>query len=203
MNNQADAKEALMRAWPSIVRECRQVLGSELHYQAMIYHCLRHYGKVPIDQIGMNVKMKINNPVSKFFKDHEGTRAEAYKGMVEPTPDIVIFNQSINGDWRRRNYENSLRNMLIAIEMKASERYEDRLKPKEIIPDIEKVAAIREEVQNIGSRVVPVMLIVDTAPEEKEQMTLKSIEVVKNAARKEGVCLFYLSRKDMWKTGWK
>jgi len=66
MNNQADAKEALMRAWPSIVRECRQVLGSELHYQAMIYHCLRHYGKVPIDQIGMNVKMSINKPKTNY-----------------------------------------------------------------------------------------------------------------------------------------
>ncbi|MGI9280021.1 MAG: hypothetical protein ACR2PX_10390 [Endozoicomonas sp.] len=62
-----DAKDALLRAWPMIQEECLQVLGSELHYQAMLYHCLRTAGAVPIDQLGMNVKIWISNPVSSLF----------------------------------------------------------------------------------------------------------------------------------------
>ena len=44
--SQAEALEALTQSWPRIVDECRGVLGSELHYQAVIYHCLRRVGKV-------------------------------------------------------------------------------------------------------------------------------------------------------------
>src|SRR3954462_6798811 len=36
-----DALEALQRSWPTFVIERRFVLGSELHYQAFLYHCLR------------------------------------------------------------------------------------------------------------------------------------------------------------------
>jgi hypothetical protein len=36
-----DALEALQRSWPTFVIERRSVLGSELHYQALLYHCLR------------------------------------------------------------------------------------------------------------------------------------------------------------------
>jgi len=52
-----DALEAFRRAWLRFVIECRSVLGSELHYQALLYHCLRTYGKVPSRQLGMNVKI--------------------------------------------------------------------------------------------------------------------------------------------------
>ena len=49
----------LLKAWPAIVDECRAVWGSELHYQAMIYHALRTAGRVPREQLGMNVKIMI------------------------------------------------------------------------------------------------------------------------------------------------
>lgn len=61
---QADALSALRRAWSPFVAECRSVLGSELHYQALLYHCLRTYGGVPSQQLGMNVKIWITDVVS-------------------------------------------------------------------------------------------------------------------------------------------
>ena len=55
-------------AWPTIIEECRAVLGGELHYQAIIYHCLRHAG-VPRNQLGMNVKQWIAGPITPLFQD--------------------------------------------------------------------------------------------------------------------------------------
>lgn len=56
MRTPVEALEALIRSWPMIVEECRCVLAAELHYQAVVYHCLREVGGVPPGQIGMNVK---------------------------------------------------------------------------------------------------------------------------------------------------
>ena len=63
MQTRDDALGALQRAWPPFVAECRSVLGSELHYQALLYHCLRAHGSVPSRQLGMNVKMWITDVV--------------------------------------------------------------------------------------------------------------------------------------------
>lgn len=52
----------------SIKKECLSVLGSELYDQAMIYHCLRTQGAVPMSHLGMNVKMWVDDPVSDLFK---------------------------------------------------------------------------------------------------------------------------------------
>lgn len=57
IETQEDALGALQRAWSPFVAECRSALGSELHYQAILYHCLRSYGQIPPGQLGMNVKM--------------------------------------------------------------------------------------------------------------------------------------------------
>ncbi len=59
-----DALEAFKQAWPPFVAECRSVLGSELHYQALLYHCLRVYGQAPLGQLGMNVKIWITEVTS-------------------------------------------------------------------------------------------------------------------------------------------
>lgn len=64
METATDAIGRLRRAWPQVVVECRDVLGSELHYQAVVYHCLRDSGSVPRRQIGMNVKQWITLPVT-------------------------------------------------------------------------------------------------------------------------------------------
>ena len=125
----ADALGTLRRAWPSFVTECRSVLGSELHYQALLYHCLRTHGGVPSRQLGMNVKIWIEPLTTEYFKNLDKQHAEGYGGGYEPIPDVVIFRPEIEGDFRRRNNEKTLRQMLVAVEVKASERYLGDLRP--------------------------------------------------------------------------
>ena len=84
MQSIEEAKVALKTAWPLIKSECLSVLGSELHYQAMIYHALRTDGRVPANQIGMNVKMWIDNPVSELFKRLSDRKHENYRRGFEP-----------------------------------------------------------------------------------------------------------------------
>ena len=104
-----------------IVDECRAVLGSKLHYQAVIYHCLRATG-VPRTQVGMNVKQWITDPVTPLFRQLDARKHELYRGGFERIPDIVLCNPDIGGDWRRRRREVTLKHMLLAIEVKVSER---------------------------------------------------------------------------------
>jgi hypothetical protein len=202
MNNQNEAKEIFTESWRYIIRDCRLALGSELHYQAMIYHCLRKYGNVPIDQIGMNVKMWIDHPKTKLFRMYDKEKNPDFQGGFEPIPDVVLFKPSVNGDWRRRNHENTIRRMLMAIEVKASERNDGRLRPGELISDIEKLDALRQEVRLRDASVVPVMLVVDTAPEEDERMIPASLDEVCEFAKSSGIALFYLSPDDTRETGW-
>jgi hypothetical protein len=202
MNNQGEAKAAVMKAWPHIVKECRQVLGSELHYQAMIYHCLRQYGKIPIDQIGMNVKMWIDTPKTPLFKQKDKTKQIDYQGGFEPIPDIVLFKPSIHGDWRRRNNQNTLTHMLMAIEVKASERQNLRLRPKEIMNDIDKLDAHLDEIRHRGGSMVPVVMIIDTAPDEKEQMLPVNLPFIQDHARNKNIGFFYVSLDKKFQPDW-
>ncbi len=193
VETRADALDALTRAWTSFVAECRSVLGSELHYQALLYHCLRAHGQVPSRQLGMNVKIWITDVVSELFRKLDKKKREGFRGGFEPIPDVVIFRPEINGDFRRRNRENTLRQMLVAIEVKASERYLGRLQPGEIVKDIEKLEALRIEARHKGSEVLGAVVTIDTAPEENERMTPEACRLTEAAARNLGVCLFYVS----------
>lgn len=193
VRNQIDALNAVDRAWPFIISECRDVLGSELHYQAMVYHCLRVHGQVSVSQLGMNVKMWITDPVSELFRTLDGKKHKDFRGGFEPIPDVVIFSDAIQGDWRRRNHKQTLRDMLLAIEIKASERKGDRLTKVEIVTDILKLAAHREEVRYRGADFVPVVMVVDTAPLREERMKPAAIEAAKTAAAEHEVELYYLS----------
>jgi len=143
MQTEQEALVVLQNTWPYITKECGAVLGSELHYQAMIYYCLRHYGRVPKTQIGMNVKMWIDHPVSDEFKALDRRKHQDFQGGFEPIPDIVLFSPQIRGDWRRRNNHATLLNMLVAIEVKASERAKGRLTGGEITKDIRKLRSQR------------------------------------------------------------
>lgn len=192
-----DALEAFRRAWPSFVTECRSVLGSELHYQALLYHCLRTHGPVPSRRLGMNVKMWMTDVVTDLFRKLDEKKHPDYRGGFEPIPDVVIFRPEIEGDWRRRNRDNPLRQTLMAIEVKASEREKKRLGPKEIVDDILKLEALRiEALHRGGSDMLSAVAIVDTAPEANERMTPYARHVVEAAARERGVCLFYASPSD-------
>ncbi|WP_419533722.1 hypothetical protein [Endozoicomonas sp.] len=194
MDSLQEAKTALIQAWPAIQEECLGVLGSELHYQAMIYHCLRQYGAVPKNQLGMNVKMWIREPVTELFQKLAVSKRTGYQTGFEPIPDVVIFDQQIDSDWRRRNQEKTLLHMFIAIEVKASERMNGRLRPKEITTDIEKLVAHRTEAQHRGGQMLPVMLIIDSAPLENERMTSEALKSIKQIAAENRVELLYCAR---------
>jgi hypothetical protein len=193
----ADALGTLKRAWPTFVTECRSVLGSELNYQALLYHCLRAHGGVPFGQVGMNVKIWIEPVTTEYFRNLDEQHAEGYGGGYEPVPDVVIFRSEIEGDWRRRNNENTPRQMLVAVEVKASERHLGRLTASEIVDDIKKLDALRTEASHKGgSEVLPAVVVVDTAPEANERMASYARQEVKAAAREHGVGLFYVSPSD-------
>lgn len=193
MNTSDEAIALLRDAWPMIVEECRACLGGELHYQAMIYHCLRSSGG-PRGQIGMNVKQWITNVASEVFRKADLRKHVDYRGGFEPIPDIVLFKPTVGADWRRRNPEHTMREMLVAIEVKASERHLNRLGRAEICRDIEKLAAHKEEIIARGSDMTPVMLVVDTASDEEERMTEWALQESRERASEMGVLWLYLGR---------
>ena len=195
MDTVEKAKIALLSAWPKIKEECLSVFGSELHYQAMVYHCLRDHGPVPVSQLGTNVKIWIDSPRSRLFKSLDKKKHKDYQGGFEPIPDVVIFHPSINSDWRRRNRDNTLTRMLISMEVKASERSKSRLQPGEIVADIEKLAALREEVEHKGSKMFPVIVVIDSAPLDEERMTSYGKELFVDRARELEVGVLYCSQE--------
>jgi hypothetical protein len=173
------------------VDECRAVLGPELHYQSMIYHALRTAGEVPRRQLGMNVKIWIDDPFSAKFKERDKRKIVEFQGGYEPIPDVAIFHRGVKGDFRRRNCDETFNNLLLAVEVKASERDKSRLRPGEIKDDIEKLDALRQEVRYWESDMIPVMLVLDTAPLQEERMVKYSLEEVQDHARQLDVRLFY------------
>jgi hypothetical protein len=193
MNTRKQAVQKLKLAWPYIVTECRQVLGSELHYQAIVYHCLRLYGEVPLSQIGMNVKIGIIGPTSELLKKLDAKRHLDYQGMVEPIPDVCLFSSKVGSDWRRRNHDKTLVTLLLAIELKASERKNGRLRSGEIISDIEKLAAHCQEAKARDAGFIPVVMVIDTAPDESERMLLTSRDLAMAKAKELSVGFMYLS----------
>jgi hypothetical protein len=190
--NRAEATELLRAAWPLIVDESRAVLGGELHYQAIVYWALRQAG-VPRTQIGMNVKQWIDEPVSELFRTWDARKNVNFQGGFEPIPDVVLFAPEIAGNWQRRNRVNTLKHMLIAIEVKASERAKSRLSQREIERDIHKLAAHREELCNLGSDMLPVMMVIDVATDASERMLPTVVERCADIAREFGVAWMYVS----------
>lgn len=193
MKTVVDANEFLTRSWVMIIDECRAVLGGELHYQAVVYHCLRQAG-VPRTQLGMNVKQWLTEPVSDLFKLNDLRKHENFRGGFEPIPDVVLFKPEIEADWRRRNRILTVRHMLLAIEVKASERSKSRLSAKEVIGDTLKLAAHRDEVAHRGGAMHPVMMVIDTAPLTEERMRPDAIDGARETALNHGVRFMYVSR---------
>lgn len=190
------ARAILAKAWPLIMDECRAVLGGELHYQAVVYHCLRSAGW-PRTQIGMNVKQWIESPVSAAFKANDLKKHVDFRGGFEPIPDLVLFSGGIGGDWRRRSYANTLRHMKCAIEVKASERANSRLRAGEIRNDIIKLAAHRQEVRQLGCDMLPVMMVIGVAPDGHERMVESALAECNDfAAATQIAWLFVSPEKD-------
>jgi hypothetical protein len=196
METMADALDALRRAWPAFAAECRSVLGSELHYQALLYHCLRAHGHVPAPQLGMNVKIWISDVFTAHFRQLDEKKHPEYRGGFEPIPDVVVFQPEINGDFRRRNRENTLRRMFMAVEVKASERHRGRLGVGELVKDIDKLEALRiEALHKEGSDLLPTIVAIDTAPEANERMSPEARHEAEAAARERGSVSFTSLRR--------
>ncbi len=190
---QQEALAAIDRAWPVICEECLTVLGSELHYQAMIYHALRTAGGVPVGQLGMNVKQWIPNVRTVLFRQFDLAKNEKFRGGFEPIPDIVVFSPDVAGDWRRRRRRHTIKCMFAVIEIKASERAKGRLNLGEVSNDIRKLAAHREEAQFLGHDFHPIMIVVDSARDTAERMTQWSVSGVRKLSRELGVEWRYIS----------
>ncbi len=85
--------------------------------------------------------------------------------------------------------------MLLAVEVKASERENGRLLPGEVVRDIKKLAAHREEVVHRDGDFYPVMMVVDTAPLPKEQTTTYALNEAKRSAEELSVGFLYFSQE--------
>ena len=182
----------LLEAWPGIVHDCRETLGSELFYQAVVYHHLRSVG-VPKRQLGMNVKMWTSEPVAPLFREFDERKNERFRGGFEPIPDVAMFSEGVNGDWRRRKCEQTLKCLSLVIEVKASERAGARLTVGEFKADIKKLAAHRKECCHRGGDFYPVVMVLDTAPLTREQMTWESYNATKAIAEENSVGFLYCS----------
>lgn len=141
----------------------------------------------------MNVKQWVADPVSDLFKTNDLRKHADFRGGFEPIPDVVLFKADIQGDWRRRNFEATIQHMLLAIEIKASERASSRLGGREIKNDILKLSAHRDEVLYRGGQMRPVMMVIDTAPIPGERMRESAIDEAKTTAAATGVRFMYVS----------
>jgi hypothetical protein len=84
--------------------------------------------------------------------------------------------------------------MLMAIEMKASERAGSRISDAEVLWDIGKLDAHRIEGEQRHKRTIgAVIMIINTAPRREERMTDLSINRVRARAREAGVDFYYVS----------
>ncbi|WP_295390683.1 hypothetical protein [uncultured Thiodictyon sp.] len=146
-----------------------------------------------MEQIGMNVKMWIDDPVSDLFRELDARKHENFRGGFEPIPDVCLFSRRIKSDWRRRNAECTMAALLLAIEVKASERQGARLRSGEIIRDINKLAAHRQEAQQRNASFVPVMMVIDTAPTPEERMTSWALSESREACKEVSVEFMYVS----------
>jgi len=140
--------------------------------------------------------MWIDAPASELFKKLDLLKHPAFQGGFEPIPDICLFSSDVAADWRRRNYRNTLPALHMAIEVKASERKGSRLRSGEIISDIEKLAALLEEAKVRGTSFIPVMMIIDTAPELSERMTPSGLVKAQSKAQDLSVELMYISQSE-------
>jgi hypothetical protein len=87
-----EVKQIISSCFDLVVTECRLILASELHYQAMLYHHLRHPGGIPFNQLGMNVKTTITDVQNTYLLRKSFLRNANYQSAdIEIIPDITVF----------------------------------------------------------------------------------------------------------------
>ena len=194
INNVEQVRNSINNSFEQIQNECKSVLGSELHYQAIIYHCLRDFGNVPISQIGMNVKIWINNPKTSFLIERMNKKHINFREGQEIIPDITIFTENVKSDFRRRNYKNTLKETIYSLEIKASERENGRLQRNEIKIDIIKLKSQFTETKLKHKKEIGIgIMVIDTAPKESEKMKKDTLDEVTEFAKENGVDFWYCS----------
>jgi hypothetical protein len=107
----------------------------------------------------MDVRLKIRDPQTELFRRKRDRKHEDFRAGPEIIPDVVLFAPEVAGDWRRRRAEESLHHLLLAIEIKASERAGGRLGRGEVLDDIRKLAAFRQELRCLGRDMHPVAIM--------------------------------------------
>lgn len=201
IQNKQDCQNILSKCFGNIIHECRLVLGSELHYQAMVYHLLRKVGEVPLNQLGMNVKTTISNVSSPFLKQRILKKNKKYQSFgIEIIPDISFFRTDINGDWRRRNHINTFKETLYSLEIKASERANGRIAYSEIETDLLKLKAQAEETERQHNRKIGAgLMIIDVAPKLEERITVNSLNRIKVLSELHAIDVWYFSQDQQLK----
>jgi hypothetical protein len=194
----SEFQKSIRNSYSKIIEECRSVLGSELHYQAMVYHLLRALGKVPLSQIGMNVKTTIEDCKTDFFKDRITKKDKKFRSKnLEIIPDISFYSNSLKADWRRRNYKNTLEKTIYSLEIKASERNKGRLQFKEIETDFLKLKAQYNETKLKFNKEIGIgMMIIDVAPLENERMKKETLNKIIELSKKLSIDLWYFTQKE-------
>ncbi len=141
----------------------------------------------------MNVKMWISKPVAPLFRQLDEKKKEGFRGGFEPIPDVVMFSEGVNGDFRRRNNEQTLKCLSLVVEVKVSELAKARLTVGKVAADINKLAALRHECCHRGGNFYPVVMVLDTAPLAQERMTQYSYNKTKVIAEENRVGFLYCS----------
>ncbi|MBP1840442.1 hypothetical protein [Formosa algae] len=199
MTSKIEIQNSIHNSYSTIVNECRTVLGSELHYQAMVYSILRTKGKVPISQIGMNVKTCIENCQTEFLQERIRKKNIKFQSIdLEIIPDISVYEKSINSDWRRRNFKNTLKKTLYSLEIKASERHYNRLVFSEIKNDLFKLKAQYEETKIKFGKLIGIgMLIIDTAPKCEERISKSTLKQSIDIAKELNIDIWYFNQDEV------
>ncbi len=162
----------------------------------MIYYHLRQTGQISFNQLGMNVKTTITEVQNDFFHQRILLKNENYQSSgLEIIPDITFFSERINHDWRRRNFENTLKETIYSLEVKASERHKSRLRQLEIQTDIQKLIAQRQETQRLYHKRIGVgMFIIDVAPDPIERMKESALAYIVEFAKLNEVDIWYFNQ---------
>jgi len=155
--------------WEKFYPATRQVFGSELSYQALLYHTILEHTSDPRNvnfrSVALNVKIGIYKPLTHKAREKAKESAEGYQDYFGCIPDLVVFKNGFHGNHKRAN---GVRNLLWAemlFELKVNERTvhnentdesrTGRIRPGEIIEDIDKLVILREEAEEhikIGSK---------------------------------------------------
>ncbi len=105
-----------------------------------------------------------------FRSESDRARHPDVQGGCEPNPDIAIYHRGVWGDSRRWSCDGTFNNLLPVAEVIAAERADSRLQSGEIVSDIRKLDALRQEVQEWESDIVQVMPVVDTVETSEGRM---------------------------------